>query len=143
MKETLATLHRVRETLKKGAQLEHVAAERKRMAQQERVDEIRESMDRLRSGDRNASNEACWLAQEQAYRLRMQVQLRRENAVLNKHSIEVEKRQSVLRQASRDARVVELVMERLDVLAETEKKRSEARRIDDLATSRWRSKKSA
>jgi hypothetical protein len=133
----------VRETLKKGAQLEHVAAERKRMAQQERVDEIRESMDRSRSGDRNASNEACWLAQEQAYRLRMQVQLRRENAVLNKHSIEVEKRQSVLRQASRDARVVELVMERLDVLAETEKKRSEARRIDDLATSRWRSKKSA
>jgi len=143
MRQTLATLHRVKQTMKRGAHLEYLAAEKARQDQEERVDEIRETMDRSRNGDRNANSDACWLAQEHAYRLRLEMELRRENRHLDRRTFEAEKRQTTLLDASRASRVVELVIEKLDEETALEDRRAEARRIDAMATSRWRSKKSA
>lgn len=137
MRDALAVLHRIRNHRKKGAEKEFMSAERMRMAQQARVDEIAESVARSRESDRG-QDEAAWIAQAQAWRLKMEVALRRERGRLTEVTQEVNKRQDRLATATRQARVVEKVIERFDDRADDETRRREARRLDDLGTNRWR-----
>ncbi len=137
MRDALAVLHRIRNHRKKGAEKEFMSAERARLAQQARVDEIAESVARSREADRG-QDEAGWVAQAQAWRLKMEVALRRERGRLSEVTQEVNKRQDRLASATRQARVVEKVIERIDDRANDEARRREARRLDDLGTSRWR-----
>jgi flagellar export protein FliJ len=137
MRDALAVLHRIRNHRKKGAEKEFMSAERVRLAQQARVDEISESVARSREGDRG-QDEAAWVAQAQAWRLKMEVALRRERGRLSEVTQEVNKRQDRLAAATRQARVVEKVIERIDDRANDEARRREARRLDDLGTIGWR-----
>ena len=137
MRDALAVLHRIRNHRKKGAEKEFMSAERKRLAQQARVDEITESVARSRESDMG-DDEAGWVAQAQAWRLKMEVALRRERGRLAEVTQEVQKRQDRLAVATRQARVVEKVIERIDDRATEAERRREARRLDDMGTSRWR-----
>ena len=138
MKNALATLQRVRDTQKRGAQMELITAERERQKQLDRVEKIRKTMDRSRSGNRNASGDACWLAQEHQYRLQMELELRRESRALYVTEVRADERQNELRSADRASKVVENVIERIDKAAAIERRRADARRLDDIASSRWR-----
>jgi flagellar biosynthesis chaperone FliJ len=137
MRDALAVLHRIRNHRKKGAEKEFMNAERARLAQEARVDEISQSVARSREADRG-QDEAGWVAQAQAWRLKMELALRRERGRLSEVTQEVNKRQDRLASATRQARVVEKVIERIDDRTSDEARRREARRLDDLGTSRWR-----
>jgi flagellar biosynthesis chaperone FliJ len=137
MRDALAVLHRIRNHRKKGAEKEFMNAERARLAQEARVDEISQSVARSREADRG-QDEAGWVAQAQAWRLKMELALRRERGRLSEVTQEVNKRQDRLASATRQARVVEKVIERIDDRTSDEARRREVRRLDDLGTSRWR-----
>ncbi len=137
MRDALAVLHRIRNHKKKGAEKEFMSAERARVAQQDRVDAITESVARSRNAE-HSDDEASWVAQAQAWRLKMEVALRRERGRLAEVTQEVTKRQDRLAAATRQARVVEKVIERIDDRATEADRKREARRLDDMGTSRWR-----
>ena len=82
-------------------------------------------------------DEACWVAQAQAWRLKMEVALRRERGRLAERTHDAAKRQKVLAHASRDARVVERAIESIDEQRGLVRRRSEGRRLDALGTTRW------
>ncbi len=137
MRDALAVLHRIRKHRKKGAEKEFMSAERKRQAQEARVEAIAETVARSRDTDQ-ADDEAGWVAQAQAWRLKMEVALRRERGRLTEATQEASRRQSHLAVATRQARVVEKVIEKIDDRAVEVERRREARRLDDMGTSRWR-----
>ena len=137
MRDALAVLHRIRKHRKKGAEKDFMSAERARQMQQERVDEITESVARSRDLSHD-DDSAAWVAQAQAWRLKMEVALRRERGRLTEVTREVQKRQDRLATATRQARVVEKVIENIDERATEAERRREARRLDDMGTSRWR-----
>lgn len=137
MRDALAVLHRIRKHRKKGAEKDFMSAERARQMQQDRVDEIAESVARSRDLSHD-DDSAAWVAQAQAWRLKMEVALRRERGRLTEVTREVQKRQDRLATATRQARVVEKVIENIDERATEAERRREARRLDDMGTSRWR-----
>lgn len=139
MRHALVALHRVRHNVKRGARLEYAGAERARLEQEGRVIAIHEAVSRSRTGDPDGfqAGEACWLAQEQGFRLRKQVELRREVANLDARAVEVETRRNALREAARESRVVELAIEHLDLEEELVRRRADARRMDGIAGERW------
>jgi len=112
-------------------------ADRARVEQQARVDQITESVARSHDNER-LEDEAGWLAQAQAWRLKMAMALRRERGRLAECTQEAGKRQDHLKSAARQARVVEKVIERIDDSAAEAERRREARRLDAMGTSRWR-----
>jgi len=137
MRDALAVLRRIRNHRKKGAEREFTKAERVRMEQEARVCEMDETVERSR-GRSLPNDEAGWVAQAQAWRLKMEVALRRERGRLAECTQEADKRQDRLATATRQAQVVEKVIERIDDRASEADRRREARRLDSLGTSRWR-----
>jgi flagellar biosynthesis chaperone FliJ len=137
MRDALAVLHRIRKHRKKGAEQDFMNAERVRQMQQARVDEIVDSVARSRESQA-VDEEAMWVAQEQAWRLKMELALRRERGRLTEVTRELQKRQDRLMAATRQAKVVEKVIEKIDERTSEEDQRREARRLDDLGTSRWK-----
>jgi hypothetical protein len=139
MRDALAVLHRIRNHRKKGAEKDFMQAERVRVQQQARVDEITESVARSRDSDRT-EDDAGWVAQAQAWRLKMEVALRRERGRLAECHQEVVKRQDRLATATRQARVVEKVIERIDDRASEAERRRESKRLDAMGSAGWRRK---
>jgi len=139
MRHTLVALHRVRHTVERGARLEFAGAERARLEQEGWVEAIHEQVAQSRSGDSDGyvAGDACWLAHEQGFRLRKQVELRRESSHLQLCTTEVENRRGSLREALRDTRVVELALEHLDAEQDQLRRRADARRMDGIAAERW------
>jgi flagellar export protein FliJ len=137
MRDALAVLYRIRKHRKKGAEQDFMNAERVRQMQQARVDEIVDSVARSRKSE-VGDEEAMWVAQAQAWRLKMELALRRERGRLTEVTRELQKRQDRLMAATRQAKVVEKVIEKIDERTSEEDQRREARRLDDLGTSRWK-----
>ena len=75
MSNTLAVLKRIRKHRKKGAEHAFMEAERAREIQQSRVVEIEEAVASSRDNS-EPTDDACWVAQEAAWRMKMEVRLR-------------------------------------------------------------------
>jgi flagellar export protein FliJ len=139
MHKALKTLLRVREAEQKAAKQRFAEAERARIVQEERISAIREQImgsheDEPEAGE---AGEANALALSQAYRLRRQVQLKRENIELHVREAKSNGRREELRGATQEARVVELALEKRLEEDRIEARREEGRRLDELATTRW------
>ncbi len=85
-------------------------------------------------------DEACWVAQAQAWRMKMEVAIRRERSNLAEHTRVAGKRQVALARASRDARVVEKVIENIDDEQSRTDRRNETCRLDAMGAQRWHRK---
>ena len=139
MRDALAILQRIRHHKKKGAERAFAEAEKARQIQEERVDGLTASVDASREGE-TSEDEACWVAQAQAWRLKMEVQLRRERGRLNERTHEAANRKRSLTHANREHRVVERAIENIDERRKIADRKAEARRLDAMGTSRWQRK---
>lgn len=141
MREALTVLQRLRNHRKKGAEQVFAAAERRRRQSEERVETLEAHVAENRdANDAVDEDEACWVAQAQAWRLKMELAIRRERARLASHTKEVGDRQQALARASRDARVVEKVIEKIDDRKARADRKSEGRRLDAMGARRWHRK---
>jgi uncharacterized FlgJ-related protein len=139
MRDALSVLQRIRNHRKKGAENAFSKAERARQDQEALVKTMAESVEKSRQ-EADAEDEACWVAQAQAWRLKMEVQIRREEAHLADRVEEVQDRRQILTRANRDHRVVEIALENIDERQATQRKKAETRRLDAMGTTRWRRK---
>ena len=139
MSNTLAVLKRIRKHRKKGAEHAFMEAERAREIQQSRVVEIEEAVASSRDSS-EPTDDACWVAQEAAWRMKMEVRLRGERQRLHEIEGVTEDRQRKLAHASKEHRVVERIMEINDERRKVEERRKETRTLDSMGTSRWNRK---
>jgi flagellar export protein FliJ len=139
MRDTLTVLKRIRKHRKKGAEHSFMEAERAREMQQERVSTIEEAVSASRASEA-ASDEAGWVAQAAAWRMKMEVRLRTERNRLAERAETVEFRQRELALASREHRVVERIIEINDERHRLEKRRKEDKKLDAMGTRRWKRK---
>ena len=139
MRDTLTVLKRIRKHRKKGAEHSFVEAERARELQQERVVSMEEAVNASRASEDN-SEEACWVAQAAAWRMKMEVRLRTERNRLAERAEVAEFRQRELAVASREHRVVERIIEINDERSRLEKRRKEDKKLDAMGTRRWKRK---
>ncbi|MDP6934097.1 MAG: hypothetical protein QGG40_14325, partial [Myxococcota bacterium] len=109
MGDAVAVLYRMREYRKRTASLSSAEAERACRDQEDRVDEIKDAIDRSHTDEEVV--EATWLAQQHAYRGRMSLRLRRENVRLDAVRSTADTRRKELNEATRDANVLEEVLE--------------------------------
>ena len=136
MSNTLAVLKRIRKHRKKGAEHAFMEAERAREIQQSRVVEIEEAVASSRDNS-EPTDDAGWVAQEAAWRMKMEVRLRGERQRLHEIEGVTEDRQRKLAHASKEHRVVERIMEINDERRKVEERRKETRTLDSMGTSRW------
>jgi len=139
MRDTLTVLKRIRKHLKKGAEHSFVEAERARELQEERVVSMEDAVSASRTSEEN-SDEACWVAQAAAWRMKMEVRLRSERNRLAERAEVAEFRQRELAVASREHRVVERIIEINDERSRLEKRRKEDKKLDAMGTRRWKRK---
>jgi flagellar export protein FliJ len=139
MHKALKTLLRVRNAEQKVAKQRFAEAERRRIAQEDRISAIRDQIlvSHEDEPDAGESGEAHDLALSQAFRLRRQVQLKRENIELHSCEAQSNSMRTELRGATQDARVVELALEKRLEDDRIEARRDEGRKLDELATTRW------
>jgi len=139
MRDTLAVLKRIRKHRKKGAEHSFVEAERAREMQQERVVTMEEAVSASRAAE-ESSEEACWVAQAAAWRMKMEVRLRSERNRLAERAEVADFRQRELAVASREHRVVERIIEINDERSRLEQRRKEDKKLDAMGTRRWKRK---
>ena len=139
MSNALSVLKRIRKHRKKGAEHSFMEAERAREIQANRVVEIEDAVAASRANI-DSDDEACWVAQEAAWRMKMEVRLRTEKSRL--HEIEgiCADRQRKLAHASREHRVVERIIEINEEHRKAEERRKEVRTLDAMGTARWNRK---
>lgn len=136
MSNTLTVLKRIRKHRKKGAEHAFMEAERAREIQAERVEQIEEAVSQSRA-NAEADDDACWVAQEAAWRMKMEVRLRTERGRLDEIEGISADRQRKLAHASREHRVVERIIEINDERRKVEERRKETRSLDAMGTARW------
>ena len=139
MRDTLTVLKRIRKHRKKGAEHSFMEAERARELQEERVATIEEAVSASRDAE-GSTDEAGWVAQAAAWRMKMEVRLRSERNRLAERAEVVEFRQRELAVASREHRVVERIIEINDERSRLEKRRKEDKKLDAMGTRRWKRK---
>lgn len=139
MSDTLAVLKRIRKHRKKGAEHAFMEAERAREIQENRVVQIEEAVASSRD-NADPTDDACWVAQEAAWRMKMEVRLRGERQRLHEIEGVTEDRQRKLAHASKEHRVVERIMEINDERRKVEDRRKETRTLDSMGTARWHRK---
>lgn len=139
MGRALYTLERVRSIEKRLAKNNFADAERVRRVQEDRVITIEQQMEASRVAEALAvdGGQACWVANEHAWRIRLEGDLRREVGVLERRAAEVRVRRDELTAADRSHRVVESAIERQEAEAELEARRADGRRLDAIASVRW------
>jgi len=139
MRKALATLLRVREVEKKQARQAFGEAERARIAQEGVISSIHAELASARSDAeaRTGGLPAHWLALEHQWRLRKEVELRAESAVLADRVRVSAGAREALTHASRESRVVEAALEGYDERVAVERRRAEGRKLDATATQRW------
>jgi hypothetical protein len=114
-------------------------AERAREIQADRVVEIQQAV--ATSRDNSQPNDAaCWVAQEAAWRMKMEVRLRTEKNRLSEIEGVSMDRQRKLAHASREHRVVERIIEINDERRKVEDRKKETRSLDAMGTARWNRK---
>ena len=139
MSNALAVLKRIRKHRKKGAEHAFMEAERAREIQADRVVEIQQAV--ATSRDNSEPNDAaCWVAQEAAWRMKMEVRLRTEKNRLSEIEGVSMDRQRKLAHASREHRVVERIIEINDERRKVEERKKETRSLDAMGTARWNRK---
>jgi len=139
MRDTLSVLQRIRQHRKKGAENAFVEAERARDAQETLVSEMEDEINESRQNDAD-DDEACWVAQAAAWRLKMEVRLRTEKGRLHEREGISDDRQRELARASREHRVVERIIEINNERRKVDERRKEGRKLDAMGTSRWNRK---
>jgi hypothetical protein len=139
MSKTLTVLKRIRKHRKKGAEHAFMEAERAREIQADRVGQIEDAVAASRA-NAESDDEACWVAQEAAWRMKMEVRLRTEKSRLDEIEGVSADRQRKLAHASREHRVVERIIEINDERRKVEERRKETRTLDAMGTSRWNRK---
>ena len=139
MRDTLSVLQRIRQHRKKGAENAFVEAERARDAQEILVSEMEDEIKESRQNDAD-DDEACWVAQAAAWRLKMEVRLRTEKGRLHEREGISDDRQRELAKASREHRVVERIIEINNERRKVDERRKEGRKLDAMGTSRWNRK---
>ena len=139
MQKALQTLLRVRAAEQKAAKQAFAEAERDRIAQEERIGAIEGQILDSHSGDPDLgrSADAHELATAQSFRLRRQVQLKREHMELRSRESLSEARREDLKGATQQARVVEVALEKRLEVERQQAKRKEGRELDAIASSMW------
>lgn len=139
MSRGLQVLQRVRSIEKRVAKNNFADAERVRRVQEERVISIEQQMEASRVAEALGADggQACWVANEHAWRIRLEGDLRREVGVLERRVADVRARRAELTEADRAHRVVEAAIERQEAEAELEARRADGRRLDAIASVRW------
>ena len=135
MRSTLATLQRVREINKKISRQAYVTAERNRIEQEAVVARVEERIVDTYAIDTGTTAGA--MNEVHDWRKKLKVDLLREEDLLRSRVDSANKRRDELRETTRDARVVELALERYDEEAALVERRLDGKRIDDMATVRW------
>lgn len=139
MSNALAVLKRIRKHRKKGAEHAFMEAERAREIQADRVVEIQQAVATSRD-NAEPNDAACWVAQEAAWRMKMEVRLRTEKNRLSEIEGVSMDRQRKLAHASREHRVVERIIEINDERRKVEERKKETRSLDAMGTARWNRK---
>jgi len=139
MHKALKTLLRVRSAEQKAARLRFAEAERNRIAQDERITAIRDQIYESHDSepDPGEAVEAHDLATGHSFRLRRQVQLKREYLELRSREALSNGRRSELGDATKEARVVEVALDKRLEQDRIEEKRAQGRKLDALASRRW------
>jgi flagellar export protein FliJ len=139
MRDPLTALKRIRKHRKRGAEQAFVEAEHAREVIEARVNAIEVSVANSRDGGCDG-DEAGWVAQAAAWRMKMEMRLRTERGRLAERVEVSEDRQRDLAMASREHRVVERIIEINDDRRKLEKRRKDDKKLDAMGTSRWRRK---
>jgi flagellar export protein FliJ len=139
MRDALTVLKRIRKHRKQGAEHSFMEAERAREVQQERVEALESEVAASREGEAT-SDEACWVAQAAAWRMKMEVRLRTERGRLAERTDVSNACRQDLTQASREHRVVERIIEINDERRRLEERRREDKKLDAMGTRRWKRK---
>lgn len=139
MSKALEALRRLREVRKRAARLEHAEAVREQREREGKVISLEEALARSRLAEaQGGPTDAAWLAQEHAWRLRTHHRLQGARDELREAEAEAERRRDRLVEADREARVVELALDRLEAERLREERRAESNAIDEVAADRWR-----
>ena len=139
MHKALKTLLRVREVEQKAARQRFAEAERDRIAQEDRIGAIRDQINDSHGHEPEVGGtaDAHDMATAQSFRLRREVQLKRERMELHARELKSNGRRNELREATQEARVVELALEARLEQDRIEARKKEARIMDELASTRW------
>jgi flagellar export protein FliJ len=135
MKGILSRLQSIREIKKKQAWMDLVEAERLREQQHAHLQALESEV--AASRDVDEEEQACWEAQRHSWCLQMEMKRRLAEQTLVKYTTEREERRSVLEAARREVRIVELVLERIELEEAAEERRQEIRDNDEIATISW------
>jgi flagellar export protein FliJ len=138
MRQALSTLQRIREIEKKTSRQSFALAERNRIQQEVRVESLVGALQSSREHAAAIAGEPAWhMHHTHAWRLKTELDLRRERMALHQRTVEAQARQQVFREASRKVRVVELAIERHDAEEALVEQRKDNARIDEIAGNRW------
>ena len=135
MKGLLFRLQSIRELEKKQAWMDLVESERLRDEQEAHLEALESEVSAARVSE--GEEQACWAAQRQSYCLRMEMQRRHAEKTLTERTREREVRRKKLEHARQQARIVELVLERVEIDEAVEVRRQETRANDEIGTMNW------
>lgn len=135
MKGVLSRLQNIRELQKKQAWLELVESERLREEQHAHLTALESEVTAARTID--DLEEAGWAAHRQSWCLQMEMRRRRAEETLAERTQKREDDRGRLESARREARIVELVLERIEQDEAVEARRQEARSNDEIGTMSW------
>ena len=135
MKGVLVRLQSIRDLEKKQAWAEMVESDRLRLEQQAHIDALESEVTAARTTQ--SEEQACWAAHRQSWCLQMEMRRRHAQKQLVERTQEHELRRDALESARQKARIVELVLERIEVDEATERRRQETRDNDEIGTMSW------
>ena len=138
MQSSVAVLERLKRQMKRNARLRFAAQERQRQAIESQLAATTDAIDLSRQQPQE--EEVMWLAEQHSHRLRLELQRRKETEQLGKQARVVEEHRDVLRRASQEARLMELLVEHHAEEEQERKKRIESNELDALAMTRWQSR---
>lgn len=132
----LDTLHRLRVYQRQQSSLQLKLAQVERERQAERVDSLQQAMVEGRAA--TSPTDVAALAEYHSWRLRQELNLRRENARLAQRERDVEMHQDRHIKNVRDELTIDSVIQTKDLEAQQEADRAEARWMDELASRKVR-----
>jgi flagellar export protein FliJ len=134
MSRTLDALLRIREHGKRNARLQLLEAEAARADQEAAIEQ---TLHRVAIARRTADEDPAAMARYHAFRLRMEMVQRRQEQELMSRERQVSRAREDLRDAARESRVVELVIENRDRAEAEEARRSETALMNELGVQAW------
>lgn len=135
MKGVLSRLQSIRELEKKQAWLELVESERLREEQRAHLAALESEVNAARTVE--DTEEAGWAAHRQSWCLQMEMRRRQAEQTLAERTRKREDDRGKLESARREARIVELVLERIETEEAAERRRLETKSNDEIGTMSW------